>query len=102
MQSVEAESLPPGAMSVGDVLSSLFRRPGENLLRRWNWKSAVLSALIRGGLFFAANIGAGLRAALGAMGIEALFYITVAGFYGAATETFRRAPRLAGDVSGDG
>lgn len=51
----------------------------------------MLSALTRGALFFFANLGAGVSAAVGAMSIEAAFYITVAGFYGSATEAFRRA-----------
>lgn len=80
-----------GSYSVGEIWLSLFCHPVENLVRRWNWKSAVLSALTRGALFFFANLGAGVSAALGAMSVEAIFYITVAGFYGSATEAFRRA-----------
>jgi hypothetical protein len=83
--------LAPIPLTVGDALLSLLRHPVENLLRRWNWKSAVLSALTRGALFFFANLSAGVGAALGAMTIESVFYITVAGFYGAVTQTFRRA-----------
>lgn len=79
------------APTVGDVLRGLLRHPIDNLLRRWNWKSAVLSAIIRGVLFFVANIGAGLPAALNAMSIESAFYITTAGFYGALTQAVRRA-----------
>lgn len=77
--------------TVGEAVWSLLRHPIENLVRRWNWKSAVLSALTRGALFFFTNLGAGVSAAVGAMSIEAAFYISVAGFYGSATEAFRRA-----------
>ncbi|MFN0110168.1 MAG: hypothetical protein ACKVZH_15035 [Blastocatellia bacterium] len=77
--------------TVGETVWNLFRQPIENLVRRWNWKSAVLSALTRGALFFFANLGAGVSAAVGAMSIEAAFYISVAGFYGSATEAFRKA-----------
>lgn len=80
----------PNSQTVGEALQSLFRHPIENLIRRWNWKSAVLSALTRGALFFFANLKAGLSAAVGAMTIEAMFYITVAGFYGAICQSFRR------------
>jgi hypothetical protein len=76
---------------VGGILLNLLRHPVENVWRRWNWKSAVLSAVLRGGIFFAANLGAGLTAALGAMSIESAFYVTVAGFYGAILQSFRRA-----------
>ncbi len=91
MQSTNStHSIQPGN-TVAGALVSLLRHPMENLLRQWNWKSAVLSALMRGALFFFANLSAGVAAALGAMAIEAVFYIVVAGFYGAVTQTFRRA-----------
>lgn len=88
MQSANQES---HSFTVGEAAWNLLRHPFETLVRRWNWKSAVLSALTRGGLFFFANLRAGVSAAIGAMLVEAAFYITVAGFYGSATETFRRA-----------
>ncbi len=90
MQSVDSNVSSQTSNTVGAALLSLLRHPIKNLLRRWNWKSAVLSALTRGALFFFANLGAGVSAAAGAMGIEAAFYIAVAGFYGAAIERFRR------------
>ena len=93
-QSRESRSLTlsvPHEYLVSEVVWNLFRHPVENLIRQWNWKSAVLSALTRGALFFFANLGAGFSAAIGSMGLEMAFYITVAGFYGSATEAFRKA-----------
>jgi hypothetical protein len=77
--------------TVGDVLTGLVRHPVENLIRNWNWKSAVMSACFRGTLFFITNISAGLTAALSAMSLESAFYISTAGFYGAITQAFRKA-----------
>jgi len=88
MQSVNRES---NSFTVGEAALNLLRHPIQTLVHRWNWKSAVLSALTRGALFFFANLSAGVSAAIGAMSIEAAFYITVAGFYGSATEAFRKA-----------
>jgi hypothetical protein len=88
MQSANQES---HSFTVGEAAWNLLCHPFETLVRRWNWKSAVLSALTRGALFFFANLGAGLSAAVGAMSLEAAFYISVAGFYGSATEAFRKA-----------
>ncbi len=85
------ESSKTIAVTVWEVVAGLARHPGENLLRRWNWKSAVLSAFIRGMLFFITNISAGIGAAVSAMSIESAFYITTAGFYGAITQAFRKA-----------
>src|SRR5262245_47934567 len=77
------------SVTVGDVLAGLIRHPFDNLLRRWNWKSAVMSAGVRGTLFFVTNISSGLSAAFGAMSIESAFYLTIAGFYGALIQSFR-------------
>lgn len=66
----------------------LARHPCDGLLRRWNWKSALLSAVSRGLLFFAVNMPAGWRAALGAFLTELVFRACTSGFYGAITQAF--------------
>lgn len=78
-------------LTVSEVLKNLIERPVETLLRRWNWKAAILSACVRGGIFFAVNLNAGLRAAIGAMLVESALYATIAGFYGAIVQSFRLA-----------
>ena len=78
-------------VSVPEAFADLLFNPGRRLLRRWNSKTALLSACVRGTIFFVANIGAGLGAAIGAMGIEAALFATLAGFYGAMAQAFRRA-----------
>ena len=77
--------------TIWEAVAGIIRHPVINLLHRWNWKSAVLSAFFRGLLFFMTNLGAGLVAAFSAMSIESAFYIATAGFYGAVTQAFRRA-----------
>ena len=89
---IARETSPPAAApTVGAVLRHLLRHPIRQLLRRWNWKAALLSACLRGTLFFVATLKAGPRAALSALLLEAAFYATVAGFYGALLEAFRLA-----------
>lgn len=56
----------------------------------WNYKTAILSSLVRSAIFFATTIGAGLEAATGAMLAEFGFRFATAGFYGALTQAFRR------------
>jgi len=86
------ETTPSAAPpSVAGVWLALLRAPAQHLLRRWNWKAALLSACTRGLLFFTATRKAGFDAALSAMLIEAAFYAVVAGFYGALLEAFRKA-----------
>jgi hypothetical protein len=81
-------STPHDKKSSADALSYLFRHPVDALLRKWNWKSAVLSSLLRATIFFAANISAGLPAALAALYTELVFRGVTSGFYGAITEAF--------------
>jgi hypothetical protein len=72
------------------ALADLFLNPGR-LLLHWNWKTALLSACVRGTIFFVSNLGAGLGAAVAAMSVEAALFAALAGFYGALAQTFRRA-----------
>lgn len=77
--------------SVFDCAADLFRNPHDVLIARWNWKSAIFSSLMRGGIFFTATSSAGLNAALGAMYTEFAYRSITAGFYGAVTQNFRKA-----------
>jgi hypothetical protein len=77
--------------SVGAVFFRLLRDPYTHLVKRWNWKSALLSSLFRAAIFFFANLPAGLAAALAAMQTELFFRAVSSGFYGALTESFREA-----------
>ena len=75
-------------VSVWGALLRLLRHPHQNLIKKWNWKSAILSTVLRSGLFFFANLTAGLPAALAAMITEWIYRGVTAGFYGALTEAF--------------
>lgn len=73
------------------ILLALARRPYSGIVRRWNWKSAVLSAILRAVVFFSANVGAGVHAALGVAAVDSVFRISTSGFYGTVTQQLRRA-----------
>jgi hypothetical protein len=75
--------------SVGGILAGVARDPWGQLLVRWNWKSALTSALIRGAIFFFTNLSAGARAASGAWLAEFAWRFAVSGFYGALTQRMR-------------
>ncbi|HQX57003.1 MAG TPA: hypothetical protein PLP07_13835, partial [Pyrinomonadaceae bacterium] len=59
---------PQFETSVLKVLLSLLRHPFQSLILRWNWKAAVLSALLRAPIFFFTYVFKkdGLRLAIGA------------------------------------
>jgi hypothetical protein len=75
--------------SIDAVMRRLARHPVQSLVRRWNWKSAVLSAMVRSTLFFIVNINAGIDAARDAFVTEIVFRSATAGFYGALTQALR-------------
>lgn len=91
MSEESSADLDQPGMAIQAILFDLLRHPVERLVNRWNWKSAFLSAIIRGSLFFFSNLEAGLSAASVAMSLESVFIIVTAGFYGAILESFRSA-----------
>ena len=87
--------------TVRGVLRWVLTDPWDALGRRWNYKSAVLSALTRGGVFFSVNLSAGWEAAVAALLVECAFRVTTAGFYGALTQAFRQVrPERTGTLAG--
>src|SRR6185436_8057294 len=80
-----------GALTVADVILEVLRHPFRNLIKRGNWKAALLSSCLRALIFFSANLTGGLDAALNAMAIEFTFRAITSGFYGAVTQSLRGA-----------
>lgn len=66
----------------------------------WNWKAALTSSIVRGAVFFAVNLTAGLDAARAALITELALRAVTSGFYGAITARFRRMePQWAATVT---
>ena len=85
----EAPEVPAG-LGAGEVLRLVARHPWRYVIRRWNYKAAVTSSLVRGALFFATNLAAGLSAAAAALLTEFVFRFATSGCYGALTQALRR------------
>lgn len=77
--------------AVSVVLRRLASHPTRELVLRWNWKSALTSALIRAAIYFSTNLKSGQAEALGAMQTEFLWRFAVAGFLGSIIQSLRRA-----------
>jgi hypothetical protein len=77
------------------VLAEIVRRPLPVLFESWNWKSASVSAIIRGCIFLTTNLRAGSHRALRAMVVESLFAIFAAGVMGGLTQRLRDARPVA-------
>ena len=73
-------------MTLSTALRSMATRPYDLLIRRWNWKAAFFSSVIRGIIFLLANLSSGWRAAVGAMLAEWTYRAFTSGFYGAMTQ----------------
>jgi hypothetical protein len=73
-----------------NLLFGILRRPYQ-LLQLWNWKSALLSIILRGPIFFVAGIRQGWAAAVAALLTESIFCALSAGFYGAVVQTVKDA-----------
>ncbi len=71
-----------------NLLFSILRRP-QQLLLLWNWKSALLSIVLRGPIFFGAAVRQGWEAAIAALFTESIFCALSAGFYGAVVQTLK-------------
>jgi hypothetical protein len=75
--------------TVGSALAEILRDPVRNLLGAWNWKTAMISVLIRATLFFSTNLRAGRGSAVRASLVEAGFAIVAAGVLGSVTQRLR-------------
>ncbi len=77
---------------VFDVFRYLIQHPIEMLVWRWNWKAAVLSAVLRSPIFFTAYLAQkqGLWIALGAMLAQFLSRTLFGGINGAIIQSFSR------------
>jgi hypothetical protein len=77
------------------ALGDLLRHPLALLIEGWNWKSACVSALIRGIIFLSANLSAGSHRAVRAMLVESIFAIVAAGVMGGVTQRLRNTRPIA-------
>jgi hypothetical protein len=76
------------------VLSDLVSHPAQTFFYSWNWKSAVLSAMLRAPIFLVATMRHGLKAISIAVITEVVFSGVISGCYGAVVQRLRRARPL--------
>lgn len=88
----DLEKIRDGEISVGDVFRSLARHPAQ-VISRWNWKSALLGAILRASFYFTVYRASkeSLLATLTAALVEFSFRFFTSGISGALVQSFRRA-----------
>lgn len=86
------ESVKVEQMSLGDVLRSLAQHPAQ-IITRWNWKSALVGAILRASFYFTVykaskeNWAVTITAVL----VELSFRFFTSGISGSLVQSFRRA-----------
>jgi hypothetical protein len=76
------------------VLSDLVLHPVQTFFYSWNWKSALLSAMLRAPIFLIATLRQGWEAISVAVVVEAIYSASISGCYGAFVQRLRRARPL--------
>lgn len=79
-------------IEVRDVLSNLIHHPAQ-VLTRWNWKTAVMGAIVRGSFYFTVYQASRQPwiVTLTAVVVEFAFRFFTTGLAGAAVQSFRKA-----------
>lgn len=79
-------------ISIADVFSSLIRHPIQ-VIQRWNWKSALLGAVLRGSFYFAVYKASreSWLVTMTAVLVEFSFRFFTSGISGALVQSFRKA-----------
>jgi len=76
------------------ALSDLLFHPEQTFYHSWNWKAALLSAMLRVPLFLIATLRQGVEAVSIAVFAEAFYSAAISGCYGAVVQKLRRARPL--------
>ncbi|HMQ05577.1 MAG TPA: hypothetical protein PKD26_16790 [Pyrinomonadaceae bacterium] len=79
-------------ISVGDVIISLLKHP-KQIIARWNWKSAMMGALLRASFYFTVYTASreSWAVTLTAVSVELGFRLFTSGISGALVQSFRKA-----------
>ena len=78
-------------MNVSHVLGAIARHPLRFVLSRWNWKAALISAVMRGTIFFLTALGGGLAIAMRTLLVDAAFRVPLSGVCAAVIQEVRWA-----------
>lgn len=79
-------------ITVRDVFRNLLRHPAQ-IITRWNWKTALIGALVRASFYFTVYQASRETwiVTLTAVGVELAFRFVTTGLAGAVVQSFRRA-----------
>jgi hypothetical protein len=78
-------------VTVWNVLDAIVRHPARFVRTRWNWKAGLVSAVMRGTIFFLTALGGGLAIAARTLLVDAAFRVPLSGLCAAVIQEVRRA-----------
>jgi hypothetical protein len=88
----DLEEIKDEEITVGDVFQSLLQHPLQ-VLTRWNWKAAILGAILRASFYFTIYKASKENwiVTLSAVLVELIFRFLTSGISGALVQSFRKA-----------
>lgn len=88
----DLEEIRDEEITVGDVFQSLVQHPLQ-ILTRWNWKAAILGAMLRASFYFTIYKASKENwiVTLSAVMVELIFRFLTSGISGALVQSFRKA-----------
>lgn len=94
MQPTRSDPVPNGSellpATLGGAFAAVARNPLRWLVRHWNWKTAILSAVLRASIFFTVNLTASWESALSAGLTEMVYRAPMVGTLASISQAFRK------------
>ena len=89
---IESIITPENSRTLHGAAFEILRHPFRTLVLNWNWKSAIISSVLRAPIFFAAYLATkqGFRMALGAMAVQFIFRAITGGTNGSIIQSFSK------------
>lgn len=89
---IESIITPENSRTIRGVTFGIIRHPFRTLILNWNWKSAIISSVLRAPIFFGAYLAQkqGLKMAFGAMAVQFIFRAVTGGTNGAIIQSFSK------------
>ena len=96
----DIEQVSDPEIPVGGIIWNLVRHPLQ-LITRWNWKSVVLSTIVRGSIYLVSYLlyGQAWKVIFAALSVDIMFRLPTTGITGSVTQSFRHAtPQWLGNL----
>jgi len=89
---IESIVTPENSRTIHGAAFEILRHPFRTLVLNWNWKSAIISSVLRAPIFFAAYMATkqGFKMALGAMALQFIFRAITGGTNGSIIQSFSK------------